>query len=69
MLNRGEGTTFEQLAHQDAQPDLNLVEPRTMLGRIVKDDAMGWVTQEGGPGLEVFQHPRFALDAQIDVQV
>lgn len=33
---------FEQLAQQNAQPDLDLVEPRTMLGRVMKHYSMRW---------------------------
>ena len=51
----GEVAAAEQLADQDAQPELDLVEPRAVLGRVVEDDAVAGVAQErrpGGHGLE-----------------
>ncbi len=62
-------TTFEQFAGQDAQPDFHLVHPRGMLGRVVKDQAMGWNTPEGGACFHRFQNAAFPLDAQIHRQI
>jgi hypothetical protein len=40
-----------------------------VLRRVVKDDAMGGIAEEGRPALLGVQDARLALDAQIDVQV
>jgi len=40
-----------------------------MLGRVVKDDAMGGVTEKSCPGLFVEQDPGLAFLTQVDVQV
>ncbi len=69
QFDRHKGAALKQFAHQNAQPYLDLVQPGAMLGRVVKDDAMGGVTQEGGPTLAVFQDAGLAFDTQIDVQV
>src|SRR5437588_11072188 len=42
----GEAGAAQQLAHEDGEPDLDLVEPRGMLGREVKADAVAGVAQE-----------------------
>ena len=36
----------QQLAHEDGEPDLDLVEPRGMFGRKMKADAVAGVAQE-----------------------
>src|SRR2546425_11378429 len=43
--------TSEQAANQVTPPDLNLVEPRTVLGRIDQANAMGRVREKGSPRL------------------
>ncbi len=48
VFNGGEGTTFEQFADQNAQPDLNLIQPRTVLGRVMEHDSMGRISQKRG---------------------
>ncbi len=65
MIEGGEVTALEQFAGQDTKPDLDLVHTGSVLGRIVEDDAMRWITQEGGTGLHRLQDTLSALDAQI----
>src|SRR5438046_1835570 len=67
ILDRGEGAATEELASQDRQPDLDLVEPGAMVGRVVQDDAVAGVAQEGGPGLARGQDAGLTLDAQVEV--
>ena len=43
--------TSEQAANQDAEPDLNLVEPGTVPGRVDQANAVGRVREKGGPRL------------------
>src|SRR5436853_5481736 len=42
----GEAGAPQQLAHEDGEPDLDLVEPGGMLGREVTADAVAGVAQE-----------------------
>ena len=51
VIDRGEGGAPEELAGQDGEPDLDLIEPGAVGGRVVEDDAMGGIGQEGGAGL------------------
>src|SRR5215213_11527362 len=39
ILPGGEAGAPQQLAHEDGEPDLDLIEPRSMFGREVKADA------------------------------
>jgi hypothetical protein len=55
----------EQATNQDAKPDLNLVEPGAMPGRVDKAKAMGRVREKGGARLHRGQMATFALDAQV----
>jgi hypothetical protein len=68
-LDGGKRCTREQLARQDAQPDLDLVQPGAVPGCLVEDDAMGAIAQESRPAVAVFQHTALALNAQVNVQV
>jgi hypothetical protein len=69
FIERREGASSEQFANKNAEPDLNLIEPGTMLRCVVKDNAMGGVTEKGGPGLFVEQDTRFAFLSQVDIQI
>jgi hypothetical protein len=62
------GSTIEsgkQTADEDAEPDLNLVEPGTVLGRIDEANAVGRVSKKRGPRFHRGQMTAFALDTQI----
>jgi len=45
----GEVAASEQLAHQDGEPDLDLIDPGRVLRREVEGDAMAGVAQERLP--------------------
>jgi len=46
-IRDGEKTgAAQQLAHQDAEPDLDLIHPRGVLGGVVEDDLVTWLAQE-----------------------
>ena len=51
-------------AHQEAKPDFNLIEPRGVLGDIVKDDWMGIVREKGGAADQAFEHALTTLAAR-----
>ncbi len=66
QLRDGDPTgASEQAANQDREPDLNLVQPGAMPGRIDEANAMGRVREKGGPRLHRGQMTAFALDAEI----
>ena len=65
----GKGGAFEQLANQNAEPNLNLVHPGSVLRRLVKDNTMGWVREKGGAALHRGQNAGFPFDPQVDVQI
>src|SRR4051812_16488534 len=46
VLLRGEAGAAQQLAHEDGEPDLDLVQPGRMLGGEVKADAVAGIAQE-----------------------
>src|SRR4051794_28359498 len=46
VLLRGEAGAAQQLAHEDGEPDLYLVQPGRMLGGEVKADAVAGIAQE-----------------------
>src|SRR5262249_25535848 len=49
VRKRGEAPAPQQLAHQDAKPDLDLVQPRAVPGRVGEADPVAGVAQEGRP--------------------
>jgi len=66
QLRDGDPTgASEQAANQDREPDLNLVQPGTVPGRVDQANAMGRVREKGGPRLHRGQMTAFALDAQL----
>ena len=40
-----------------------------MLGRVVENNPMGWLSQEGGPSFHRLQNTAFAFDAQIEGEI
>ena len=54
----------EQAAHQDTEPNLNLVEPRTVFGCVDYANAMSGVGEKGGPCFHRGQMTTFALDTE-----
>ena len=65
ILDRSERTASEELAHQDGEPNLDLIHPGTMIGRIMKDDLVGGITQERRTARHQGQDAIFAFLAQI----
>lgn len=55
----------EQAANQDREPDLNLVQPGAVPGRVNEANAMGRIREKGGSCLHRGQMTAFALDAEI----
>src|SRR5262245_30930 len=65
ILPRGEAGSAEELAHQDAEPNLDLVEPGAVLGGVHEADAVARRRQEGRPAGLGLQHPAFPLLPQV----
>src|SRR3977135_1165851 len=55
---------MKQFAHEDREPDLDLVKPGGVLGGEVEDDAVRRIAQELLTRLLGGEHAAFALDAQ-----
>src|SRR5215203_5109987 len=66
VVDRGEGAASEELAGEDREPDLDLVEPGAVVRGVVEDDAVGRVAEEGGPGLARGEDAGLALDAEVE---
>src|SRR2546430_11063296 len=49
VVGRTEVPTFEKTTRQDAQPQLDLIEPRAVFGRKVKHMLMRRIAEEGPP--------------------
>jgi hypothetical protein len=62
--SREEIAPFEQLAHQNTEPDFHLIHPRSMLRRVVKHHLVGLVMQKRGTAFHRLQNPAFPFDAQ-----
>src|SRR3954451_24588924 len=61
----GEVAAAEQLADQDRKPDLDLVDPRGVLGREVEGDPMIGVTQERLACRHRLENAGFSLLAEV----
>src|SRR5450759_2298242 len=57
--------TCQHAAHQNAEPDLNLVEPGTVSGGVDEADAMTGVGEKSGARAHGDEMAAFAFDAQI----
>ena len=58
--SRAEIAAFEQLAHQNTQPDFDLIHPGRMLGRVANDHLVRRVMQERGTAFHRLEDPAFA---------
>src|SRR5215208_1675171 len=67
VIDRGEGAALEELAGEDGEPDLDLVEPGAVVGGVVEDDAVGRIGQEGGTALARGQDAGLALDPEVAI--
>ena len=65
VVGGNEVATLDDFSNQDTEPNFDLVHPGSMLGCVMKSNAMGWVAQKGRPGSLGFQNPRFTFQAQI----
>src|SRR5438876_12331158 len=61
ILDGGEVAATDDLAHDDAEDDLDLIEPGRVLGGIHEANAMLQVSEQLLPSLQRRQHPAFAL--------
>src|SRR5688572_17751325 len=61
VVDGGEGAATEELAGEDREPDFDLVEPGAMVGRVVEDDTVAGIAEEGGAGLARGQDAGLAL--------
>ena len=57
--------TGKQATHQNAEPDLNLVEPGAVSGGIDEANAMAGVGEKGGTRAHAGEMTTFAFDAQV----
>ncbi len=64
----GESAAAKELSYQDGEPDLDLIEPRGVPGHEVEGDAMFRVAQECFTRPFASEHPRFAFDAEVDLE-
>ena len=65
QLLHGDPTgTCQQAAHQNAEPDFNLVEPGTMSGGRHEANTMARIGEKGGTGAHAGEMTAFAFDAQ-----
>lgn len=48
-MGRREGGAFQESAGEDAEPDFDLIQPRSVLGRVDKADAMSGVCEKRSP--------------------
>ena len=55
----------KQATDEDAEPDLNLVEPGTVSGSIHEANAMSGVGEKGGTRAHAGEMATFAFDAQV----
>ena len=69
LVHGSEIAAFEHFSDQNAEPNLDLVHPGSMFGGVMKDNAMGGITQKGGSGSLGFQDSRFTFDPQIEGQI
>ena len=64
IRHRAEGTQSGHFRSKDPKPNLDLVEPRAMLGNKIEMNSMQWVTQEIFPRLHVFEYSMAFLLAE-----
>ncbi len=62
---RDKGPAFEQLSYQNAQPDFDLIQPRTMARRIMHDDWVARIGQKRRSTRLCMEDSTAALDPQI----
>ncbi len=65
IVSGGEIASPQQLADQDTQPKLDLVQPGRVLRRVMEDDFVRWVGQKRGSRRYRFQNAALLLDAKV----
>src|SRR5437879_5937277 len=65
IVSGGEVASPQQLTDQYAQPQLHLVQPRRVLGRVMEDDSVRSVDQKRGSRCHRFQNAALLLDAKV----
>lgn len=63
-MQRAEIAPFEQFAHQNTQPDFDLIHPGSVLGRVIKHDLMGWIMQKRCAAFHRAENSACAFDTQ-----
>src|SRR5271166_1383175 len=69
IVHRRETAATDDLAHYHPKHDLDLIEPRTVFGRVHDADAMAQFRQELLPTLHRLQHSPDSLLAQVVLDV
>ena len=69
FLHRPTTESGQQATDQNAKPDLNLIEPRTVLGGRHETDAMARIGEKSGTGAHTGEMAAFAFDAQLLLDV
>ena len=69
LIKGGKGASSKELTDQNTEPDFDLVEPRAMLGGVMKDDAMRGIAEKSGPSLRILQDTGLALLAQVNRKI
>src|ERR1700730_15300762 len=64
IVNGAEVAAPQELAHQDAEPDLHLVHPGGVLGRVVEDNRMRGLSQERCARRSRAQDATYVFDAE-----
>ena len=62
---RQERATCEHFAHQDGEPDFDLIHPRAMSGRVMEHHLVGGIAQKGGSPGHQRENTVFALLAKV----
>ena len=65
IINRGEVAAAQEFAHQDTQPNLDLVQPRRVFRGVVEDDFVRLLHQEGSTCRHRLQDATLLFDAQV----
>ena len=65
ILHRRETATTDDLSHNHPKHDFDLIEPRTVLGRVHEPDAIALLRQELLPALHRLQHASRSFLAQV----
>src|SRR5260370_42100565 len=69
IVHRRETATTDDLSHNHPKHDFDLIEPRTVFGRVHEPDAIALLRQEFLPTLHRLQHAAHSLLAQVVLDV